>query len=164
MSDLPAHDLIFCILRPMLLTGLLFPVCVTDIRRRTIGNGWCIAIGSCGLLLFAVEAFLARPDWIPVLTSAGAGVLAATLLCLLCRLVSKEGFGMGDVKLVLAMGLFLGIDRFLRAMALTGALTLIGALWLLLVRHANKTETLPLAPFLTAGALLASLGDIAGIL
>lgn len=144
------------VIRALLLFGLLLPVCVTDVKRRTIGNLWCIALAACGLVFTAVEAVWKRPDWEPVLASAG-GLLAAGLLCLLCRLVSREGFGLGDVKLVLAMGLFLGLDPFLRAMALTGVLTLAGAIWLLLVRHAKRTDTLPLAPFLTAGALLASL-------
>ena len=130
---------------------------MTDVKRRTIGNRWCIALAAGGFVFTAVEAVWKRPDWLPVLASAGAGLLAAALLCLLCRLVSRDGFGLGDVKLVLAMGLFLGLDPFLRAMALTGVLTLAGALWLLLVRHAKRTDTLPLALFLTAGALLASL-------
>ncbi len=154
----PAYnsEVILGAVRILLLGALLTPVCVTDIKTRTIGNGWCIALAVCGLLLAGTEAVLCRPEWLPAVTSAGAGLLAAALLCGLCRLVSREGFGLGDVKLVLAMGLFLGLDPFLRAMALTGLLTLAGALFLVVVRHAKRTDTLPLAPFLTAGALAAS--------
>ena len=157
MTEILQDGTLFLLLRLILLPVLLLPVCVTDVRRRTIGNRRCIALGGSGLVLMAAEAISSRPDGVSSLLSAAGGLLAAGVLGGLCRLVSREGFGLGDVKLILALGVFQGLDLFLRSMALTGLLTLAAALYLLLVRRAERTETLPLAPFLTAGAILATL-------
>ncbi len=157
MREILRNEDVFLVLRLLLLPILLLPVCVTDVRQRTIENRRCIALGGSGLLLMAAEAIAARPDGVSSLLSAAGGLLAAGVLDGLCRLVSREGFGLGDVKLILALGVFQGLDLFLRSMALTGLLTLAAALYLILVRRAERTETLPLAPFLAAGSVLAVL-------
>ncbi|MBQ8469850.1 MAG: prepilin peptidase [Clostridia bacterium] len=144
--------------RFLLLVFLLLPVCREDCRSRTIPNRWPLLIGGIGLL----QALLS-----PVLDSAGefssllllfsaVGALAAGGLGLLCRGIGREGFGWGDIKLMIGLGTYLGLEPFLRAMALTGVLSLVAALYLLLVRHADKSDTFPFAPFLSVGAVFSA--------
>jgi prepilin signal peptidase PulO-like enzyme (type II secretory pathway) len=99
------------------------------------------------------------PVYTPILFSA-AGALAATGLGLLCRGVTKDGFGWGDVKLMAALGAALGLFPFLRGMALTGVLSLAAALFLLIVKKAKPSDTLPFAPFLAAGAVLSEVLEL----
>jgi prepilin signal peptidase PulO-like enzyme (type II secretory pathway) len=70
-------------------------------------------------------------------------------------LIRSDGMGLGDVKLVAVLGLYLGvavIEALLVAL-LTGSIA--GAA--LLVRHGlpARTRTIPFAPFLTMGVLVA---------
>lgn len=142
----------------LLLVFLLIPVCREDCRTRTIPNRWPLLLGGIGLLQAGIASGLLSPGVFSfhIFLFSAAGALAAGGLGLLCRGLSREGFGWGDVKLMAGLGAYLGLDPFLRAMALTGVFSLVAALYLLLVRHAQKTDTLPFAPFLSAGAVLSA--------
>ena len=157
----------------LLLVFCLVPICREDLRSKTIPQKWCIALGLSGLVL-ALARTLANafsiyratgspiagtPVYTPILFSA-AGVLAATGLGLLCRGAVKGGFGWGDVKLMAALGTVLGLFPFLRGMALTGIFSLLAALFLLVVKKARPSDTLPFAPFLAAGAVLSGVLEL----
>lgn len=151
----------------LLLVFCLVPICREDLRTRTIPKKWCIALGAGGLVL-ALARTLATiikvyrtaglpiagsSVYTPILFSA-AGALAASGLGLLCRGIARDGFGFGDVKLMAALGAAMGLFPFLRGMALTGFSSLGAALFLLIVKKAKASATLPFAPFLAIGAVL----------
>ena len=135
----------------VLLAAVMIPPSITDIRERTISNLWPAALVLSGLVMVIVSS--ASEVWV----SVGLAFLSAVILTALCRLISKTGFGMGDVKLILGLAVFLGVSPFLKAMMLTGIGTLAAAIFLLVTKRAEKEDTLPLAPFLATGALLSVL-------
>lgn len=122
-----------------LVLALLAGLAVFDMRTRRIPNGatgslvvlwlaWRLALGAAGVSLglgFDVEFFGPAPDvTVPPgldvtgisLASGlvGAVVLGGGLLVLTTAfeaLARKESFGGGDIKLMAALGLFLGVDR-----------------------------------------------------
>ena len=118
----------------LLLVFCLAPVCREDLRTRCVPQKWCIALGASGLVL----------------------ALARTLLRVL--LIYRRSWG--DVKLMAALGAALGLFPFLRGMALTGVLSLAAALFLLIVKKAKPSDTLPFAPFLAAGAVLSEVLEL----
>ena len=59
-----------------------------------------------------------------------------------------------------ALGAVLGLFPFLRGMALTGIFSLLAALFLLVVKKARPSDTLPFAPFLAAGAVLSGVLEL----
>ena len=80
----------------------------------------------------------------------GAGSLLATEL--FSKLVfRRSGMGMGDVKLMGAVGLFLGWEKSLLSFLLA---SLVGAIVMLLLRRGLKQE-IPFGPWLALGAVLA---------
>lgn len=153
--------------RLILLVCLLFPVCRSDLRNRTIGNRWCIALPAFGVLLAVVQPLLLKPPAGPGLAasllSCGGGMLAAGAVGGLCRLIARDGFGMGDVKLLPGLGAFLGLSLFLRAMAVTGLLSFLTAVVLLLARKLTREDSLPFAPFLAAGAVTSLLLELVSL-
>ncbi|MBP5459046.1 MAG: prepilin peptidase, partial [Clostridia bacterium] len=52
------------------------------------------------------------------------------------------------------LGAFLGLDLFLRAMAVTGLVSFMTVVVLLLTRKLTRTDSLPFAPFLALGAVV----------
>jgi leader peptidase (prepilin peptidase) / N-methyltransferase len=117
-----------------------------DLGRRVIPNG--IVLPAWGVVLLSNTAI--HPDrWVEWLVSG----LAAAGFFLIFALVSPAGLGMGDVKLVGFLGAALGHD-VLPAMLLgtTGAAFVALAM---LVREgsAARRRTMPLGPFLAAGAI-----------
>ena len=137
--------------RTGVLVLLLVPACIQDWKTRQIPNRWPLALGLAGLALSAAQ--IRMTGWSPLVFSL-VGALTAFGLGLLCRTLSKGGFGWGDIKLMSSLGAVLGLFPFLRGMALTGLFSLIAAVWLLLVRHKHTSDQVPFAPFLAIGAVL----------
>ncbi len=133
------------------LVALLVPCALIDLERRVIPN----RITGPGSLAAIALGLVLAPGTEPVrlLWALGAGGFL-----LLAALANPAGMGMGDVKLVAMMGLFLGAPV---AVALLLALlgTIATAVVLAVrggVRAARRTG-LPFGPYLAAGGLVAAL-------
>ena len=131
----------------IILTSVLAVVSVTDIRRRVIPNR---ALSAAVDLWVGVEVWTGGEGAASDLIAAA--VIATPLLA--ASLVRPEGMGMGDVKLVAVIGLYLGWGAWIALLAglflagLTGVLISLGS------RRPPGETTLPLAPFLAAGVVI----------
>jgi leader peptidase (prepilin peptidase) / N-methyltransferase len=118
----------------------------TDLRSRIVPNALNLAGALAGLIL---AAFGGPGD---VVLSAAAGLVLASPL-LLVSLARPEGMGMGDVKLVAVLGIFLGWQAWpalLTGLFLAG---LVGLTIALSTGSRSSGVALPLAPFLAVGTL-----------
>lgn len=130
----------------LLLTATLAAATVTDLRARRIPNRLTAAAAALGLGLAATSGSAA-------LINALAATSAVAAPLLVVSLIRPEGIGMGDVKLVAVLGLYLGWAAWpalLIALALAG---LTGLLLALGTRTPPSQTALPLAPFIAAGSL-----------
>jgi len=130
----------------LLLTATLAAATVTDFRARRIPNRLTAAAAALGLGLAATSGSAALINAL-----AAASAVAAPLLVV--SLIRPEGIGMGDVKLVAVLGLYLGWAAW---PALLIALVLAGLTGILLAlgsRTPPSQTALPLAPFIAAGSL-----------
>lgn len=139
----------------LILTGLLIPVSVIDIKQRIIPNGYPIGIAIAGVALMVGTILVDRPEWKGILFNSALGLAAGAGVSLLCRLIVKEGIGLGDVKLLSALGLYQGIQIFPQMLAISSVLALAAALILKIRKQYSKDKTLPFAPFLAVGAVAA---------
>jgi len=131
--------------RLAVLGGALAAAALYDLAQRRIPNRLVVpAAGACAALTLATGA--------PLSLLAG---LATVLLLLVVSLRWPAALGMGDVKLALL--LVLGLDgSALRALSLGLALAALAGC-ALVARHGRTAlrASLPLAPFIAAGALVA---------
>lgn len=82
--------------------------------------------------------------------------LAACLLVfLLARVLSRQGVGMGDVKLVCTMAFMLNLYAIVYTLTLSFLLFFVVAVYLLVRKKRTTKDSLPFAPFLLAGYSLA---------
>jgi len=116
---------------------------VTDIRNRVIPNWLTALAGLAGLGLAA-----AGGRAVPALV---AGLLAAAPF-LAANLIRPEGMGMGDVKLVAVIGIYLGQTVWIAVALGLGMAGLTGVMIALGRRQTPGQTALPLAPFLALGA------------
>jgi len=133
------------LLRLAVLGGVLAAASYYDLAQRRIPNRIVLpAAAACGVLTLAAGE--------PLSLAFG---LATVLILMIVSLRWPAALGMGDVKLALL--LVLGLDgSALRALALGLALAAFGGC-VLVARHGRTAwrASLPLAPFIAAGALVA---------
>lgn len=128
---------------------LMLAVTVFDLKYQLIPNRLILA----GITAWCI---LAVTGVVPFISSLLAGASAASVLLLIRRLgywlYKKAGMGMGDVKLLFFMGLFLEwevIWALYLAIAAGGLYSGAG----LLLQKIDRNGSLPFAPFLLIGSL-----------
>lgn len=133
-----------------LLGCYLLAMAVTDLRGRYIPDDATVAFA---LVALAFRLTLGPPVAAHLLNGL-IGALAGGILLGLPHLLRKDEVGLGDVKLVAAVGLMVGfpsvIYLLMRALLF---MALFSVIQLLRKKAALKTQV-PLAPFLFLGALI----------
>ena len=137
----------------LLFVAALILVSDIDIAERIIPDVVILPVAAVGLVGMTVLDPRGGPRWTWLAAGLGAaGFLLGTGL-VYKRLRGVEGMGMGDVKLALAMGFFLGaaVIPALFIGFIAGALAGI----VLLARGRSAKTAVPFGPFLAFGALVA---------
>jgi len=140
---------------PLLLQGglfiaLLLAATIFDIRKRIIPDTICLLIVMTGFILFEPIKLL--------------GILAA--LPFLLAVLFFGGMGGGDIKLMAASGIVLGITGGIAAAVLgLTAMLLFYAAYSTVQRLRNREyqKSFPLAPFLAIGCIAIYFMNIGGI-
>ncbi len=160
-----------------LLTGFLFLVYGIIMAPR--GGGAPLQMGL-GLIIIILLVFSAVFDWkYMILPDFSTGILVSSALVLwfsryfgewnyllsalvasgfllILNLITKgEGMGMGDVKLAVFMGLFLGYPNIIVAFYVAFILGAIVGIILMIFKKAKKKSQIPFGPFLILGTLVA---------
>jgi leader peptidase (prepilin peptidase)/N-methyltransferase len=154
-------------------SAILIVLIFTDIRERILPD----VVNYTGFAIGLIFSFSVRPEdgtaaWIsnhlfqfpppvPVLSLVDALVGAAVgsgLLWLVSeayfRLRGREGMGLGDVKMMLMAGAFLGAKRTLLTILAGSVLGSLLGIAVILARRKDADYELPFGTFLGAGALL----------
>jgi leader peptidase (prepilin peptidase)/N-methyltransferase len=130
------------------LVVLLGVVTLSDLRSRLVPDAALLA----SLAVTVPVCLLFDPGGVPGRAAAG---LAAGGFLLVAALIRPDGMGLGDVKLAGVLGVYLG-PAVAEAMLVAFAAGSVAGL-VLLVRHgwSARGRTIPFAPFLALGALVA---------
>lgn len=133
----------------LVFVAVLIALAFIDLDTFRLPDVLTLPLLGLGLL----GAFLVQGDptgWESVLSTLGAG----GLFWIIAR-VYPQGMGLGDVKLVAAMGAFLGFPSIFLAVfagSLVGAIT---GIFLLLLGKKSFSQQIPFGPYLALGAILA---------
>lgn len=136
----------------------LVAVTVIDLEHYIVPNRIVVATLAVSIPLLVVAA-LVEGDW-SSLRSALIGSVAAGAGLLVINLISPAGMGMGDVKLALVLGLFLGwleLGLVLVGLFLGFLLGAVGGLLLIALGLRSRKDHVPFAPFLAGGAVVSIL-------
>jgi len=142
------------------LTFVLLCISLVDIETQEIPDPLLIVGAATGLLWIAVDAIFVRydffaPHWTDALLGAVAGAAPLFLIDRIAIiLLGKEGFGFGDVKLMLMAGLFLGWQ--LALISLLFAVIMGGAFGaaMMAAKKLKRGSYMPFGPFLAIGSLM----------
>ncbi|MDP4094590.1 MAG: prepilin peptidase [Bacillota bacterium] len=146
------------------LMSVLICVFFIDIDHRIIPDSLVLTGIAGGIILFVyniykpVEFYSDRAWYNPLLgVLAGAGFLF--LVALLGYLIYKtdDAMGMGDVKIFIPIGLFLGWRLTLIALFSAIILGALAGILLMILRLKDRKGTIPLGPFIVTGVFIALL-------
>ncbi len=137
----------------LVLVLVLATATVTDLRSRLIPNRLLAAGVAIGLPLLALADPAGLATGIAAMAAAGGAFL-------LLALIRPDAFGMGDVKLIATMGLFLGTAVLEAVIVALFSASLLGLVLLARDGRGAMGSTLPFAPFLALGGLVALLGGV----
>ncbi len=143
-----------------LLGWWLLALATIDYRLFILPDALTLSLAVCGIAVTAVESPARIPDSL-VGAAAGFTVLAALRYAYL-RLRGRDGLGLGDAKLLAALGAWLGwraLPEVILVAAIGGLLTILAVR--LLGRSVGRDQPIPFGPFLAVGGWMAwLLGDI----
>lgn len=147
-------DLIkFLILTPMLVSAFFI-----DLKYRIIPNRLNMTIFEVGLLIafiYGINNVNIAKDMLLGMLVGGGIFLAITLLGGL--IAGKEAMGLGDVKLMGAVGLYFGISSILEITLLAFFVGAILSIFIILIRKyilKVEDEYMPFGPFLTLSSVV----------
>jgi leader peptidase (prepilin peptidase)/N-methyltransferase len=89
-----------------------------------------------------------------VLSGLGAALLFSGFFFFYLKIRKIEGLGFGDIKMVLLMGLFLGLHRLIVAIFLASLSGLLVGIFLIIFKKKNLKSALPFGPFLSLGSYI----------
>lgn len=129
---------------------MLVAITLSDLERRVIPNKVLLVAAIAGVAIAAVGDPSSLPERAIAAAAAGGALF-------LVALAYPRGMGLGDVKLVAVMGLFLGRDVAPAMLIALLAGSLVGLA--LIARHgaAARKRAIPFGPFLAFGGVVALL-------
>jgi leader peptidase (prepilin peptidase)/N-methyltransferase len=133
----------------LVLVTFLVPIAVIDLDLKIIPN----KLTAPAAVLAVVLAALLEPAFLPEALIAGA---AALFFFLLPTLIHQKGMGMGDVKLVGVLGLYLGraVAPAIFIALILGVVVGVAVIAAKGMSDGRRTK-IPFGPFLAVGALIA---------
>lgn len=138
------------LLPALLLVGLLLPISAIDLAYRVIPNTLVLP----GTLVGFASWALVDPERLPELV--GGAALGFAFFFILA-VISPGGMGLGDVKLALMLGAFLGWTVVV-AIVVALVASLVPSVAILLARGAEGRKVgIPFGPFLALGGVVALL-------
>ena len=153
------------LIKYMILTPMLFSVAIIDFKSSIIPNRLLLTMAETGLLLTFVYGISDINLAMDMLLGMVVGTVIFGILTLLGRLVSgKEAMGMGDVKLVAALGLFFGASNILAISIISFLLGAIISIILVLSKKRKIDDYIPFGPFIVIASYIAIFVPFSAIL
>ena len=140
--------------RQMVFALVLLSAMILDRKTHQIPNLLILSVLGIGAILLVAEFLLYRETFLTTLIMSVAGLLICVVLFYILARLTREGIGMGDVKLISSMGWMLGLASTLVAVLFGLILCTLAACILLFWKRKNKDDRIPFGPFLFFGYIL----------
>lgn len=135
--------------------SLLLIMIFIDIKYRIIPQGILVSGFIGGIIVLILNLFISfeiyesRTWWVPLIGMiSSSGILFIISLVGYLILKTDDAMGMGDVKIFIPIGLFLGWKMALVSLTLTIMLGGIGALITVIISFKNRKKTIAYGPFI----------------
>lgn len=142
------------VMKRLYLVTLLFPMAAIDFRKKIIPNKLLIAALSCRAIILLLEIILHRDNLIYTLISEITSAFGLLAICMIVTFITKDGIGMGDVKLFFVMALFQGFVGVSSAIMISLIIAFIASAYLLIFKKKARKHLMPLGPSILVGTYI----------
>jgi leader peptidase (prepilin peptidase) / N-methyltransferase len=147
VAGLAFHDNAAQLALALVFVTMLVAITLTDLERRIIPNRVLLVAAVLGAAIVAATDPASLPERAIAALAAGGLLFAAAL-------AYPRGMGLGDVKLVATMGLFLGRDVGPAILVALLAGSIMGLAMIAREGAAARKRAIPFGPFLALGGLV----------
>lgn len=130
---------------------VLFAIMIVDWKTYKIPNLFVLALFGIGLGLLLCEFIFYKDEFLFLAIQRIAGLVICVVLFYALSRFTKDGIGMGDVKLIAVMGWMLGFSLTILAVMFSLIICSIVACFLLVLKKKDKNDKIPFGPFLFLG-------------
>ena len=133
---------------------LLAPIAYIDFKSHIIPNILVLTGIFARIVFYIMEIIAFKQETLGIFKSDMKGLLLGCGIFLLGGLITKNGIGMGDVKMYAAIALFMGYFGTLFSLLVSLFICSIASIILLATGKKTRKDTVPLAPFVYIGTFI----------
>ena len=138
-----------------LLTPMLFSVAYIDYKENIIPNRLVLTMAEVGMLVTFIFGLSDINLAMDMLLGMVLGTAIFGILTILGRMVSgKDSMGLGDVKLIAALGLFFGSSNILAISIISFLIGAIISIILIIAKKKKINEYIPFGPFIVIASFI----------
>ena len=152
-----ASAIIVCGFTPAAITVALFLLFLAAAGASDINKGIVPDLVSIAIAVLAVIKFIISGITLANALDCLGGAVCLALPMLIAALIVKGGFGGGDIKLMAAAGLYLGLDKTLIAGLITFLIAGCYGIIILIVKKKSARSKMRFAPFIALGCAFSEL-------
>lgn len=141
------------VLRLVLLGTLLAAAAYIDALSHRIPNQIVLYTAVVFVGCTALDFFLSGTEALPMMFNSLGAAAVFFLVFFLVRLASRGGVGYGDIKMITAAALILGVYGTFSFLLVSHVLAAAAAIVLLISKKATRKDGLPFGPFFYLGYL-----------
>ena len=143
------------LIKYMLLLPMLLCAFVVDLKEQIIPNRLNLLMFEIGLVFVFLHGFSNINIALNMLLGMLAGGGIFMLITLLGGLIAgKEAMGMGDVKLMGALGLYFGLQSIVAISVMAFLIGAIGSIVYMIINRKNSNAYIPFGPFIVASSVI----------
>ena len=146
------------LIKNLILIPMLLSVYVIDLKSQIIPNRLNLTIFEAGLII----AFLSGWSNVAITINMLFGMLAGGGILLLIKLISKfilgkDEVGLGDVKLMTALGLFFGLTNIVLICIISFLIAAVASIILVITKEKKTSDTMSFGPFVVIASIISIL-------
>lgn len=127
---------------------------IIDLKTHTIPNALSLYLLVARIFFIPFEFVYQREVITTLLLSSVIGGIAMFLILYMIHRITKSGFGMGDVKLLSALGIMVGISSCLTTILFGMIVAALLGIAMILLKRKTRKDSIPFGPFILIGFII----------
>lgn len=157
--DFSLHEIIL-IFSYTILINFLVLISYVDYKKKIISNKCIIVLFLIRFSLIVVEILFIKNRAYYIVTQYMLGAVVGGFIFLIPRFFVKNSVGMGDIKLVSVIGLYVGIDKIMTVIFVSLLMSLLYFFIMFMLKKYSREKLVAYAPFITLSFIICTIFNI----